>query len=226
MGIQNVRRCHSLGEILSATVAQIITRSQHIPAGDEALDGDMTIAAIPTWYAETTFRSKLEADWAATLDSLAIRWEYEPQTLTLPSGTVYIPDFWLPEIGTWLEVKGTGVPRVEKAIELGESRACYCEADCTCEWSGGELVIIGHPPEPAGPEWRGRRIGHPKWSSAYGRSALLGRCDACGRVCWFTRPWCRACDRRLHGEAYQSGTTELEFVTSRGLPAPVRGDAA
>lgn len=235
--IQNIRRCHAIGELLPVFLEQHRVRAEHVPQGADALDGDMTIEAIPTWYAGVTFRSRLEADWAATLDSLGIRWQYEPESINLPSGTVYIPDFWLPELGTWIEVKGTGVPRVEKAIELGESRACRCEGDCTCEWPGGQLVLVGHPPQPynvfADPDyaessWRfavrraWRRPGHPAWSSAHGRPALLARCNTCGRACWFTRPWCRACDKRLAGtHAYQSGATELEFVNSTCQPAPI-----
>jgi hypothetical protein len=61
--------------------------------------------AVPTRYSDITFRSRLEADWAATLDSHNIRWEYEPETITLDSGILYVPDLWLPELGTWIEVK-------------------------------------------------------------------------------------------------------------------------
>ena len=52
------------------------------------------------------FRSTLEADWAATLDSLSIGWQYEPEGVQLPSGELHRPDFYLPGIATWLEVKG------------------------------------------------------------------------------------------------------------------------
>ncbi|GGY52629.1 hypothetical protein GCM10010384_68040 [Streptomyces djakartensis] len=88
--------------------------------------------AVPTTYAGTRFRSRLEADWAVTLDGLGILWEYEPELIVLPSGTRYVPDFWLPEVGTWLEVKGPNTPRREKATELGKVRACHC----TSAWSG------------------------------------------------------------------------------------------
>lgn len=46
--------------------------------------------AIPTNYAGTKFRSRPEAKWAATLDILGWRWEYEPLDLD-----GYIPDFIL-----------------------------------------------------------------------------------------------------------------------------------
>ncbi|MFJ8469584.1 PDDEXK family nuclease [Streptomyces swartbergensis] len=53
--------------------------------------------AVPTTYVGTRFRSRLEADWAVTLDGLGILWEYEPELIVLPSGTHYVPDFWLPD---------------------------------------------------------------------------------------------------------------------------------
>ncbi|MFI6281840.1 hypothetical protein [Streptomyces sp. NPDC050988] len=36
-----------------------------------------SVDAIPTRYGHTTFRSRLEADWAATLDGNGIQREYE-----------------------------------------------------------------------------------------------------------------------------------------------------
>jgi hypothetical protein len=65
-----------------------------------------TIAAIPTRYAGCHFRSRLEARWAVFFDTLGIRWEYEPEGYELSNGECYLPDFWLPAIEVWLEVKG------------------------------------------------------------------------------------------------------------------------
>lgn len=48
----------------------------------------MTFAAIPTQYGGHTFRSRLEATWAAFFDLHHWRWRYEPTDLT-----GYIPDF-------------------------------------------------------------------------------------------------------------------------------------
>lgn len=171
------------------------------------------IDAIPTVYAGTEFRSRLEARWATFLDSHHIAWQYEPETITLPSGAIYVPDFRLPELGTWIEVKGDGIPRIEKAIELGETRACRCETDCTCEWPGGELVLIGRPPKPydpmRDPKMQGvhhiaaantarQHGGHPNWITACKRTAWLGVCPHCGKTGWFlsTLPIrCRACHK-------------------------------
>jgi hypothetical protein len=174
--------------------------------------------AVPTEYDGTTFRSRLEADWAATLNANGIRWEYEPQTITLPSGTVYIPDFWLPELGTWIEAKGPGIPRVEKTIELAKSRACHCEGECSCRWPGGELVILGRQSLDASGEEIGRipTYGYANWETPHGPSAYCITCLGCLRVQWITlrRPWrCRACHRSLEKQtAHRPIDRKVRFV--------------
>jgi hypothetical protein len=75
----------------------------------------VTIKAIETRYAGCHFRSRLEARWAVFFDHLGVRWEYEPEGFEweagehfsgqVPAGR-YLPDFWLPDINTWFEVKG------------------------------------------------------------------------------------------------------------------------
>jgi len=64
------------------------------------------ISAIPTRYAGCHFRSRTEARWAVLLSNLGIAWEYEPQGFQLPSGARYLPDFRLPELRMFLEIKG------------------------------------------------------------------------------------------------------------------------
>lgn len=78
---------------------------------DQPILADLqTIKAIETRYAGCRFRSRLEARWAVFFDSIGIEWQYEPQgyALTLPNGVTrgYLPDFWLPELDVWAEVKG------------------------------------------------------------------------------------------------------------------------
>jgi hypothetical protein len=65
------------------------------------------IKAIETEYAGHRFRSRLEARWAVFFDSLGARWTYEPQGYEVADGVRYLPDFWLPDSGIWVEVKGT-----------------------------------------------------------------------------------------------------------------------
>ena len=74
---------------------------------------------IGTRYAGCHFRSRLEARWAVFFDALGVRWEYEREGFEWeaghhdgPYGGVdllggrYLPDFWLPGLDTFYEVKG------------------------------------------------------------------------------------------------------------------------
>src|ERR1700693_1176199 len=84
------------------------------------------VAAIPLTHGGVTFRSALEAAWACTLDHHGIVCQYEPWLLKLPSGVCYMPDFWLPGLSTFIEVKGPHMQRVEKAHELAEGADLGC----------------------------------------------------------------------------------------------------
>lgn len=67
----------------------------------------MTIAPIETRYAGCRFRSRTEARFAVFLDTLRITWEYEAQGYQLASGARYLPDFKLPDLKLFIEIKGT-----------------------------------------------------------------------------------------------------------------------
>lgn len=64
------------------------------------------IKPIETPYKGYRFRSRLEARWAVFFDALNIKWEYEKEGFDLGDGDYYLPDFWLPELSLWYEVKG------------------------------------------------------------------------------------------------------------------------
>lgn len=69
----------------------------------------MTITALETSYASCRFRSRLEARWAVFFDTLGVKWEYEPQGYDVPTATgsqPYLPDFRLPDLSMFVEVKG------------------------------------------------------------------------------------------------------------------------
>jgi hypothetical protein len=71
---------------------------------------DDTVAAKPTRYNGTAFRSRLEARWAAFFDLAGWRWEYEPLDLR-----GWVPDFAL----------------------IGKPRPIFVEVKPIC-WTGGE----------------------------------------------------------------------------------------
>lgn len=76
---------------------------------------------LPTSYAGHVFRSRLEARFAVLFDVMGIRWEYEPDGFELPHG-LYVPDFWLPDLRTWFEVK----PDWEDVAESAQVTAELC----------------------------------------------------------------------------------------------------
>lgn len=70
------------------------------------------------------FRSTYEARCAEILEENAISWVYEPRRFRLKN-TTYMPDFFLPEFGVYLEVKGPYRPAGWDAKIL-EFRERFC----------------------------------------------------------------------------------------------------
>ena len=93
------------------------------------------IRAIETRYQGCRFRSRLEARWAVLFDAAGLAWEYEPEGYVLSDGTPYLPDFWLPGLGVWAEVK----PR---ACTQDEVRRC---AMLVAGTSKPCLLLVGMP---------------------------------------------------------------------------------
>lgn len=153
----------------------------------------MNDVAVPRWHAGQAFRSSLEADWAATLDHMHIKWVYEPQLFTLPSGERYLPDFFLPEIGTWLEVKGDGVPRIEKAYEFGRLIVCSCAGVCYCRWQGGLQLVVGLK-SIASRSGEEMRFGAMAWTSSRA-TAWLTKCFGCCGWFWIQPAFSWCCRR-------------------------------
>lgn len=69
------------------------------------------IQAIETRYAGCKFRSRTEARWGVVFDALGEPWRYESEDFYVrePGGRAirYLPDFWLPRLRVWVEVKGS-----------------------------------------------------------------------------------------------------------------------
>ena len=63
------------------------------------------IKAIETEYNGYRFRSRLEARVAVLFSDAGIAYEYEPEGYQLDDGTMYLPDFYLPEEDIHVEVK-------------------------------------------------------------------------------------------------------------------------
>lgn len=144
----------------------------------------MTITPIRTTYRGITFRSTLEADWAATLDTLGWHWQYEPIAIQLDSGGAYLCDFHLPNQRVWCEVKGPHNERLEKTAEFYRQ----LEPD---PWDIRQpLVVILRPAGPGDAA---------TWHGVQGdEDIVIARCPECQHFCfldlegaWQCRRGCR-----------------------------------
>lgn len=62
--------------------------------------------AIPTKHKGVLYRSRCEARWAVVFGRLGWTYQYEPESYRLPCGP-YLPDFYLPGVEVYFEVKGS-----------------------------------------------------------------------------------------------------------------------
>jgi len=68
------------------------------------LNGELMNRGIRTIFAGDIFRSQLEVRWALFFKALDIDYVYEKEAYPLLSGW-YLPDFWLPKLNVFVEVK-------------------------------------------------------------------------------------------------------------------------
>lgn len=73
------------------------------------------VKAIETVFRGNRFRSRIEARWAVFYTEMGIRYEYEREGFDLGEAGLYLPDFWLPDLGFWVEIKGTKMTDAEEA---------------------------------------------------------------------------------------------------------------
>lgn len=98
----------SFGKKLSLLVREKISKS-HL--GKKGLRGILNpmYGKCPTWYRikykNINYKSSWESNTAKRLDEIKIKYQYEPKTFDL-GNTTYTPDFYLPELNIYLEVKG------------------------------------------------------------------------------------------------------------------------
>jgi hypothetical protein len=117
-------------------------------------------------------RSRAEQTFARWLYDREIKFEYERWHYTLPTGEGYVPDFWLPDVGVFIEVKAGQVQALHKPWIL----AHVLDDERLYVWSYGIL-------------WQARPFG---WSP----DVIWVRCDGCSRImpmAFADLSRCRAC---------------------------------
>ncbi len=93
--------------------------------------------SIPEQYKGIRFRSRLEVKYARFFEAHAMRWAYEPEGFDI-LGLRYLPDFYLPEIRTIVEVKGI--------LDLTDMRKLSALVPGASE--AGILTILAEPGDP------------------------------------------------------------------------------
>jgi hypothetical protein len=134
------------------------------------------LKAIETTYNGYRFRSRLEARWACFYDALGIPYEYEKEGYDLGVFGFYLPDFWLPRFGGWIEIKGQK-PTPEEAIKVQELAMQGGHASLIVWGTPGEENAVAFDPETGqGLE----TAGYPYWCDVAGHQKCgRGRSQHC-----------------------------------------------
>jgi len=136
---------------------------------------------IPEEYNGVKFKSRMEANWARWLDEYNIKWEYEAQGFKV-GRLWYLPDFWLPECNTIIEVKGA-MKRINKAYAFYKALAEECGGEY-CPDKTTMFILAGPAPHIYNI--------HPYYSAGL----CVLRCRKCGTTSLVTHIGsyeCRAC---------------------------------
>jgi len=140
--------------------------------------------AIDTIYNGYKFRSRLEARWAVFFDEAGIIWEYEKEGYDLGDGVYYLPDFWLPQLDIFVEVKGS---RLSKADTIKVERLA--------EQSNKRVAVVGSiPDEDVFDNYDKTYLGQMFASDWYDEFYFFCRCPKCRSFGYEFEGRIRQCD--------------------------------
>ena len=136
----------------------------------------MTIKAIETEYKGYRFRSRLEARWAVFFDAIGWAWEYEKEGFDLGKNGYYLPDFYIPHLDCYVEIKprnGMTYMDGEKLRELSCAQPVVCfQGLPSLSWNGfygdGGTVFCWDTTDSSG--------------GAYQSDISFTRCEVCNNV--------------------------------------------
>lgn len=194
------------------------------------------IKAIETRYKGYRFRSRLEARWAVFFDALGIEWEYEKEGFDLGVHGWYLPDFWLPKHGIWIEIKPVVIINEDVGDFLGNESlwedvkhivASKEEWEkISCRLPGGPTVVIGGNPGLLWDDYITRDMGDEDSTIC----ADLGgwcTCYECGFVYfgyvegddrdWCGYPFISCCDKC--GDAHSKERLRMSYKSDKILDA-------
>lgn len=139
-----------------------------------------TLTPIETVYKSYRFRSRLEARWAVFFDSCGIKYEYEPEGFVLSDGEKYLPDFYLPEQDTYVEVKSIGAINIkfeDGDVLFEDKRESAMKYGCFVHdavYAGHTVIIVqGDPKDSLSSKDHG--------GNGCGHIFTLTKCVGCGK---------------------------------------------
>jgi hypothetical protein len=104
------------------------------------------LQAIETVYGGYRFRSRIEARWAVFFTRLSLDWLYEAQGYVVGTSfgrpRPYLPDFYLPDLGLFLEVKPAHADTVDPD---GVSRWEDFAGEVATEWATDRAAMLCGP---------------------------------------------------------------------------------
>ena len=100
----------------------------------------MSIQAINTEFDGRHFRSRLEARWAVFFKAMGIECAYEPEGYVV-RGTPYLPDFYIPSLDCFIEIKGV-MPESDQENKALPTCAEREKADGLAEVTGKPVFIF------------------------------------------------------------------------------------
>jgi len=167
----------------------------------------MSLNPIPTYYAGCRYRSRLEARCAVFFDHSETPFQYEWEGFNI-NGVRYLPDFYLPSMNSYLEVKGQWDSSLTKprllAEELGSDFGVYA-------------LVGGFPSE--------RQLARTGWWDADAQTGITGMGQEFEWGSWFPLGWdpvregCEAARSARFAPTTSRASTPLLFPAPR---APLR----
>ncbi len=129
------------------------------------------LSAIETSYHGYLFRSRLEARWAVFFHEAGVPYRYEREGFELPGDMRYLPDFWLPDIAAWVEIK----PNERRLLASKTKLEAFAAAAST---EGQRFYVLVDDPYPLSHEvWRPNQNGALKKSGQ-----RFTQCEICGLI--------------------------------------------
>jgi len=164
----------------------------------------MELRAIETLYDGYKFRSRVEARWAVFFKAFGIIYEYEKEGYDLGKYGLYLPDFWLPKLNMFCEVKGSRPSEieVEKAVELSRQSEC-------------NVAIVGGVPKDYC-DWE-TYFGYCCWSQlgTYDDPYYFCKCNICGKYGYTYSGRIRQCECGLERRESNQGLFESACEKAR-----------